>query len=88
MRTNPSRDSRDLEVGQRVLIKKGVFVGKTGVVIESLDGALENNAEPAVYFVTVRVRAFGGNAVATFESPTSDEIDCFALPPPDRTFLA
>jgi hypothetical protein len=84
MRTNPSRKLRDLEIGQRVLIKNGVFVGKSGVVLELLEGALENGAEPAVFFVTVRVRAFGGVAIATFNSPTSDEMECLPLLPPHR----
>ena len=85
MRTNPSHDLRDLEVGQHVLIKDGVFAGKTGVVLEALDGALEDDADPAVFFVTVRVRAFGGTAVATFNSPTSDEMECLYLQPPDQS---
>jgi hypothetical protein len=84
MRTNPSRELRDLEVGQRVLIKQGVFAGKKGMVLESLGGALESNTEPADYFVTIRVRAFGGTAIATFNSPTSDEMECLPLLPPDR----
>jgi hypothetical protein len=84
MRTNPSRDLRHLEVGQRVLIKQGAFAGKRGMVLESLGGALESDAE---FFVTVRVRAFGGAAIATFNSPTNEEMECLPLRPPDRTFF-
>jgi hypothetical protein len=84
MRTNPSRDLRDLEVGQRVLIKQGVFAGKTGMVLESLGGVLERDAE---FFVTVRVRAFGGAAIATFNSPTDDEMECLPRRPPDRALF-
>jgi hypothetical protein len=85
MRTNPSRELRDLAIGQPVLIKQGVFAGKKGIVLESLGSALESDAE---FFVTVRVRAFGGAAIATFDSPTSEEIEPVRLQPPDRTFLA
>jgi hypothetical protein len=84
MRTNRSRDLRDLEVGQCVLIKQGVFAGKKGMVLETLDGALDSDAE---FFVTVRVRAFGGAAIATFNSPTSDEMECLPLLPPDRALF-
>jgi hypothetical protein len=87
MRTDPSRDLRDLVIGQPILIKQGAFVGKRGVVIESLGGALESNAEPADYFVTIRVRAFGGTAIATFNSPTRDELECLSLRPPDRALF-
>jgi hypothetical protein len=87
MRTNPSRGLRDLVIGQPVLLKQGAFAGKRGVVIESLGGALESNAEPADYFVTIRVRAFGGIAIATFNSPTSDEMECLPLRPPDRALF-
>jgi transcription antitermination factor NusG len=70
MSADPSRVVRDLEPGQRVLIKTGSFAGLQGVVTESRTGG----AEPTTV-VRIDVKARGRTAPVEFTDPTVDELD-------------
>jgi hypothetical protein len=80
MSTDPSRYIRDLEPGQRVLIKTGTFRGMEGEVTRFQRGGSE--LEPATEVrVNVRLPAAArppwgcGIAPILFTNPTADDLE-------------
>jgi hypothetical protein len=80
MSTDPSRYIRDLEPGQRVLIKTGTFRGMQGVVTKFQRGGDEPEPTTEVR-VNVRLPATArppwgcGIAPVLFTSPTVDDFE-------------
>ena len=75
MNTDARRLLRDLEAGDKVRVKRGPFVGKVGEVIEFLKTKFAGEAEPSVFWLTVRVRAFGGKVVLHFLNATAQDFE-------------
>jgi hypothetical protein len=53
---------RNLEIGQRVRIKKGAFAGKDAVIVDLERAIFQDAAEASIVRITVEVRALDGEA--------------------------